>query len=575
MSVIAEPSVLTPILETPSATTVTTAPSLSLRVENLEKDVSGIKKFDISAEAFVALKTHVPTVVDNYLSTDKEDLKKFDLNISFYQHMHANKSFNKNPANHRLYHALMEALIKDKNAMDKEVADTVKDHKRKHDGDDDDDDEKPSSTKETPKGKTLTKGSKTGKSASTKEPVEEPIAEVVMDDAGDDEDQPKVVSQPRKDKTLERIKQPPRPPTPDLEWNKRQVVLDQPEQHWFNQMVTASKDPPTFNDLMATTIDFSKYTSLIGTIQKEIVTRLIFKALSFPGPPGHRPFVADYFFNNDLEYLKTFLKLKVTYTTSITKTKAARYEIKGIEDMVPTLWSTIKNAYDKDASMGIKHKGERRKLWYRSQGIVVRMLDFGDLSISVASVRNQDKRKLCKVFSAIRELVDIVKKTLELGARGVDLKALDEGFSSKNCVRKFLRALHPKWRAKVTAIEESKNLTTLPLDELIGNLKVYEEVKKEVSDEDSSSSDSEDEEYAMAVKEFKKFFKRRERFVRQPRGDRKTFQRSRNDGYGKSERKCFRCGDPNHLIGKCSKAAIEQTIKEAFIGGDRATMEKD
>ncbi|GJY89422.1 UBN2 domain-containing protein [Tanacetum coccineum] len=81
-----------------------------------------------------------------------------------------------------------------------------------------------------------------------------------------------------------------------------------------------------------------------------------------------------------------------------------------------------------------------------------------------------------------------------------------------------------------TAIEESKNLTTLHLDELIGNLKVYEEVimkdfktvkgkkeqsrslalkvKKEVSDKDSSSSDSEDEEYAMAVKEFKKLFKR-------------------------------------------------------------------
>ncbi|GJW65335.1 hypothetical protein Tco_0291791 [Tanacetum coccineum] len=61
------------------------------------------------------------------------------------------------------------------------------------------------------------------------------------------------------------------------------------------------------------------------------------------------------------------------------------------------------------------------------------------------------------------------------------LKALDESFFSKNCVRKFLRALHPKWHAKVTAIEESKNLTTLPLDELIGNLKVYEEViKKDV-----------------------------------------------------------------------------------------------
>ncbi|GJV77439.1 UBN2 domain-containing protein [Tanacetum coccineum] len=43
-----------------------------------------------------------------------------------------------------------------------------------------------------------------------------------------------------------------------------------------------------------------------------------------------------------------------------------------------------------------------------------------------------------------------------------------------NHVRKFIRALPLKWRAKVTAIEESKDLATLPLDELIGNLKVYE-----------------------------------------------------------------------------------------------------
>ncbi|GJV65460.1 alpha/beta hydrolases superfamily protein [Tanacetum coccineum] len=91
-------------------------------------------------------------------------------------------------------------------------------------------------------------------------------------------------------------------------------------------------------------------------------------------------------------------------------------------------------------------------------------------------------------------------------------------------------------------------------------------VKKEVSDEDSSSSDSEDEEYAMAVKEFKKFFKRRGRFVRQPRGNRKTFQRSRYDGYGKSKRKCFRCGDPNHLIGECSKPP-KNNDQRAFIGG--------
>ncbi|GKG40812.1 hypothetical protein Tco_0470024, partial [Tanacetum coccineum] len=46
-----------------------------------------------------------------------------------------------------------------------------------------------------------TKGSKTGKSASAKEPVEEPIAEVIMDDASDDvvrnDDQPQATSEPK------------------------------------------------------------------------------------------------------------------------------------------------------------------------------------------------------------------------------------------------------------------------------------------------------------------------------------------------------------------------------------------
>nr|GEU50799.1 retrovirus-related Pol polyprotein from transposon TNT 1-94 [Tanacetum cinerariifolium] len=87
------------------------------------------------------------------------------------------------------------------------------------------------------------------------------------------------------------------------------------------------------------------------------------------------------------------------------------------------------------------------------------------------------------------------------------LKALDEGYSSKNYARKFLKALHPKWRAKVTAIKESKDLTSLSLDELIGNLKA----KKESSDEECSSSRSKDEDYAMAVRDFKKFFKRKDK----------------------------------------------------------------
>nr|GEW27116.1 hypothetical protein [Tanacetum cinerariifolium] len=62
------------------------------------------------------------------------------------------------------------------------------------------------------------------------------------------------------------------------------------------------------------------------------------------------------------------------------------------------------------------------------------------------------------------------------------LKALDEGYYSKNYVTNFLRALHPKWRAKVTTIKESKDLTSLSLDELIGNLKVHEMIIKKDSE---------------------------------------------------------------------------------------------
>nr|GEV15843.1 zf-CCHC domain-containing protein/UBN2 domain-containing protein [Tanacetum cinerariifolium] len=167
------------------------------------------------------------------------------------------------------------------------------------------------------------------------------------------------------------------------------------------------------------------------------------------------------------------------------------------------------------------------------------------------------------------------------------LKALDKGYSSKNYVRKFLRALHPKWRAKVTAIEESKDLTPLPLDELIENLKVHRMIikkdseivrdkgerkslalkaKKESSNEECLTSRSEDEEYIMVVRDFKKFFNRRGKFVRQPQNDKKTFQKSQDDKKGKSNRKCFRCGDPNHLIGECPKPPKDKN-QRAFIGG--------
>nr|GEW01330.1 zf-CCHC domain-containing protein/DUF4219 domain-containing protein/UBN2 domain-containing protein [Tanacetum cinerariifolium] len=90
--------------------------------------------------------------------------------------------------------------------------------------------------------------------------------------------------------------------------------------------------------------------------------------------------------------------------------------------------------------------------------------------------------------------------------------------------------------------------------------------KKESSDEECSTFRSEDEEYAMTVRDFKKFFKRRGRFVRQPRNDKNTFQGRRDEKNGKSDRTCFSCGDPNHLIGECPKPPKDNN-QRTFIGG--------
>ncbi|GJT81470.1 zf-CCHC domain-containing protein [Tanacetum coccineum] len=175
------------------------------------------------------------------------------------------------------------------------------------------------------------------------------------------------------------------------------------------------------------------------------------------------------------------------------------------------------------------------------------------------------------------------------------LKALDESFLSHIHVKKFLRALPTKWRPKVTTIEESKDLSTLPLDELIGNLKVYKVVlekdskiskskkekykslalkaRKVSSDEEVSCSESDDEEYAIDVRDFKKFFRRRGKFVRQTHDDKKNVRKIKEDKKEKEDQRCFKCGDPNHFISDCPKHSYND--QKVFVVGCWSDSEED
>ncbi|GJU55824.1 hypothetical protein Tco_1229538 [Tanacetum coccineum] len=78
---------------------------------------------------------------------------------------------------------------------------------------------------------------------------------------------------------------------------------------------------------------------------------------------NHQIVPVDYFFNNNLKYLQGGIST-MTYTTSIIKPKAAQYDLPGIKDMVPNIWSPVKVSYDKHALWGTSHRRKQRKTFY-------------------------------------------------------------------------------------------------------------------------------------------------------------------------------------------------------------------
>ncbi|GJX42862.1 hypothetical protein Tco_0257852 [Tanacetum coccineum] len=82
----------------------------------------------------------------------------------------------------------------------------------------------------------------------------------------------------------------------------------------------------------------------------------------------------EYFINNDLKYLQGGVST-MTYTTSTTKTKAAHYDLPGIEDVVPNIWSPVKVSYDQHV-LWVTHVKVIRKHGYGYlEEIVVRRAD--------------------------------------------------------------------------------------------------------------------------------------------------------------------------------------------------------
>ncbi|GKB95956.1 hypothetical protein Tco_0982093 [Tanacetum coccineum] len=158
------------------------------------------------------------------------------------------------------------------------------------------------------------------------------------------------------------FKKPKQPLTSDPDWNKRQHVDFKPSQTYISNIARAEKPPTSFDELMYTLINFSAFVMNrlnITNLTQELLVGPAFNLLKgtcksrteLEYRRGHQVIPQDYFINNDLEYLKGG-SLSRQYLTSVTKTKAATYEVKWIEDMVPNLWSLVKVVYDKHAYWG-------------------------------------------------------------------------------------------------------------------------------------------------------------------------------------------------------------------------------
>ncbi|GAV61284.1 UBN2 domain-containing protein, partial [Cephalotus follicularis] len=150
------------------------------------------------------------------------------------------------------------------------------------------------------------------------------------------------------------------------------------------------------------------------------------------------------------------------------------------------------------------------------------------------------------------------------------LKNLGKSYPNQELVRKILRCLPKSWKPKVTAIEEAKDLSTLPLEQLLGSLMTHEttmknhehvEVKKKnsiafkASKEDSESDEEGD--VALITSQFKRFLKNQK--------GKMTFKKNLPQDEESSKREeptCYECKKPCHFKNECRNLKKKEQFKE-------------
>ncbi|XP_075648458.1 uncharacterized protein LOC142619281 isoform X3 [Castanea sativa] len=191
------------------------------------------------------------------------------------------------------------------------------------------------------------------------------------------------------------------------------------------------------------------------------------------------------------------------------------------------------------------------------------------------------------------KLKDIVNLTFNLGETIPELKI----------VRKVLRSLLERFHAKITAIEESKDIDKILLTELVGNLQTYElgltrigksgkgksmVLKAKSSETDESSDDEDSKIKSYITRQFKKFMKnaKGKGFDKDRRQSNSSQFKSQDKGKKDARDggqytvpvgpKCFRCQGFSHMKQECltylksigKSKALAATLSDTEPGDD-------
>ena len=134
---------------------------------------------------------------------------------------------------------------------------------------------------------------------------------------------------------------------------------------------------------------------------------------------------------------------------------------------------------------------------------------FQRLTTSFEEIKMEENESFDEFYAKLK---DIVNSAFNLG----------ETIPEPKIVRKMLRSLPERFHAKITVIEELKDIDKIPLTELVGNLQTYElgltrigkssksksvTLKAKSSDTDESSDDEDSKMKSYIMRQFKKFMK--------------------------------------------------------------------